>query len=199
MNPSWYGDSFDLVKRFFVSALKNTGFSVEIAPMLTGDWDADSLCSFYNLLGGVERETNKQSTTKRALLVDPDTGIGPKAGAKHTTIGNVVKYASEYIIVIVFDQSFSRNKDPASVMDQKLFELGKHGTYGFYYDSHARFLVCSNDPNALNDYKRSLVPQGLPLNRLRTPDAIDAAFGSMSEHPLDSASIREDTNKSARI
>lgn len=37
MNPKWFGDSFDIVKRYFVGVLKDAGFNVYVDPMFTGD------------------------------------------------------------------------------------------------------------------------------------------------------------------
>ncbi len=39
MNPQWFGDSFDIVKRFFVENLNEIGYHVVVDPMLTGEWN----------------------------------------------------------------------------------------------------------------------------------------------------------------
>jgi len=38
MNRKWLGDSFDIVKRFFLENLRTLGYHVVVDPMFTGEW-----------------------------------------------------------------------------------------------------------------------------------------------------------------
>ena len=38
MKLDWFGDSYDIVKRFFVEVLSGLGYAVYVDPMPTGDW-----------------------------------------------------------------------------------------------------------------------------------------------------------------
>jgi hypothetical protein len=75
MNPQWFGDSFDIVKKYFVENLKEIGYHVVVDPLLTGEWNGFEQ-KFYHFLGAsLLREPYSE---KSALLLDPDTGIGKK-------------------------------------------------------------------------------------------------------------------------
>ena len=51
MNPEWFGDSYDIVKRFFASSLLDLNYDVYIDPMITGEWggDLDTLYDFLKM------------------------------------------------------------------------------------------------------------------------------------------------------
>lgn len=38
MRPEFFGDSYDIVKRFFCETLRSLGDTVYIDPLFTGDW-----------------------------------------------------------------------------------------------------------------------------------------------------------------
>lgn len=163
MNPAWFGDSYDIVKRFFVEQLHALGYKVSVDPMLTGDWNG-SEDDFYRFLG-----TNAQGlsgSTRSALLLDPDTGIGANRSSKHVTIREIVEKLSEQEIVVCFDQSFSRNRSTEEQMQEKLSYLIESGKVGFYYDSHARFLFASSSRASLERVKNQLLKSGLPKRRI---------------------------------
>jgi hypothetical protein len=48
MNPKFFGDSYDLAKRFFCGALAALDYDVIIDPMFTGEWNGKEKS---NLLG----------------------------------------------------------------------------------------------------------------------------------------------------
>ena len=164
MNPQWFGDSFDIVKRFFIGNIREMGYQVFVNPMLTGEWNGLEN-EFYGFLGAAPLESLATSSGRTALLLDPDTGIGPKSTKQHVTIGMIVNYLQEHEIVFSFDQSFSRGGDALEQMDKKLSLLKKEGAAGFYYDSHARFLFSSKLPEVLSNLERHLVTAGLPEKR----------------------------------
>jgi len=165
MNPQWFGDSFDIVKRFFIANLRETGYQVFVDPMLTGEWNGLEN-KFYDFLGAAPLESLATSSGRTALFLDPDTGIAPKPTKQHVTVRMIVNYLQEHEIVFSFDQSFSRGGKALEQMGKKLSLLKKEGAAGFYYDSHARFLFSAKSPEVLANLKRHLVTAGLPEKRL---------------------------------
>ena len=83
MNPQWFGDSFDIVKRYFVENLRAIGYHVVVDPMLTGEWNGLEQ-KFYHLLGA--SPLGESSSNKSALLLDPNIGIGRRKTKQHVTI-----------------------------------------------------------------------------------------------------------------
>jgi len=167
MNPQWFGDSYDIVKRFFVSHLQDMGYQVYIDPMFTGQWDGLEK-QFYDFIGAVPLDYFIKSSKKTALLLDPDTGIGKESTAKHVSIQTLRNYLLQHEIVISYDQSFNRNHDSKQQMRQKLGLLKNNGATGFYYDSHARFLFTAKSSDELDKVKDHFIETGLPKHRLIT-------------------------------
>jgi len=163
MNPQWFGDSFDIVKRYFIESLKTIGYHVVVDPMLTAEWNG---CEerFFHFLGA--SPLGQATNEKTALLLDPDTGIGNKETAKHVTIATIASHLKNYEIVFSFDQSFSRGGNASDKLTEKLRALEATGNVGFYYDSHARFLFAANEVAHLNAVEHQLISTGLPENRL---------------------------------
>ena len=164
MNPKWFGDSFDIVKRFFIGNIREMGYQVFVDPMLTGEWNGLEN-KFYDFLGAAPLKSLATSSGRTALLLDPDTGIAPKPTKQHVTVRMIVNYLQEHEIVFSFDQSFSRGGDALEQMGKKLSLLKKEGAAGFYYDSHARFLFSAKSPEVLANLERHLVAAGLPEKR----------------------------------
>lgn len=167
MNPEWFGDSYDIVKRFFVEVLLRLGYRVYVDPMPTGDWDP-SEPSFLRLLGA--SHVRDLTTGRTALLLDPDTGVGKRRSLRHTTIQDIVSELENHEIVFVFDQSFSRGADKLPQLQEKLAHLGSHGVDGFYYDSHAPFLFASGSSGNLASLRDALFQAGLPKHRIVLPN-----------------------------
>lgn len=163
MNPDWFGDSYDIVKRFFVGTLKREGFSVFVNPMFTGDWKGleDSFYSFIDALPYPTGEIPGPS----AVLLDPDTGIGKTKTERHMTVRDVADEATKFSIVFCFDQSFSRGQ-PQEQMEYRLRLLRTEKVYGFYYNSHAKFLFAGRDGKMMGKVELALAKSGLPKNRL---------------------------------
>jgi len=165
MNPKWFGDSYDIVKRFFIQVLTDIGYEVFSDPMFTGNW-GDKKQSFLNFIGAKGRDAFKQSDKKTALFLDSDIGIGKKESSKHITISTILKKLHEFELVFSFDQSFSYNRSSKEQMDQKLAELVHQDGVAFFYDSHARFLFASKHNVYIEEIKNSLLDMGLPANRI---------------------------------
>jgi hypothetical protein len=163
MNPQWFGDSFDIVKRFFVENLNEIGYHVVVDPMLTGEWNGVEH-DFYKFLKAYP--LTDKFIGKTALLLDPDTGIGKKKTHQHVTINCIVEQLSKHELVFSFDQSFSRGGSAIEKMQEKLSLLSETGNCGFYYDSHARFLFAAKSIESLNQLEQKLLHSGLPSSRL---------------------------------
>jgi hypothetical protein len=165
MNPSFFGDSYDLVKRFFCHELASLGYVVAIEPLLTGDWNgADS--DFYRLVGVEPLVDRKSPPDRKALFFDPDTGINDKGGRQHVSFERLAQEASNFDIVFSFDQAFSRQANPATVMRLKLAAIYARGCHALYYDSHARFLFAATAKQPLDELRVHLISLGLPTSRL---------------------------------
>jgi hypothetical protein len=164
MNSDWFGDSYDIVKRFFVGELRSLGYTVYIDPMPSGDWDPVEP-AFLTFLGARHARDN-QPSGRSALLLDPDTGIADRRSRSHASISVIVGHLTRHEIVFVFDQSFSRSTDPRAQVLAKLGQLRQHGAHGFYYDSHARFLFASLSADRLNTLRGAILEVGVPSHRL---------------------------------
>lgn len=165
MNSQWFGDSFDIVKRFFIGNIHEMGYQVFVDPMFTDEWNGLEN-KFYDFLGAASLESLATSSGKTALLLDPDTGIKVNSTKRHVTVRTIVKKLQEHEIVFSFDKSFSRKRDVLEQMHEKLSLLKKEGAVGFYYNSHACFLFSAKSPEVLANLKRHLVTAGLPKKRL---------------------------------
>lgn len=165
MNPLYVGDSYDLVKRFFGQELGKLGYEVAVDPRFTGEWSGQE-ASFFRLIGAKHVQDLVTPNSRRALLMDPDTGINAAGGPKHVSFDQIRKAADEYEMVFVFDQSFSRQQDSRTVMVEKLGELTKIGLHAMYYDSHARFAFASKNGAAIDELHLHLLGTGLPESRL---------------------------------
>lgn len=176
VNPLWFGDSYDLVKRFFAEAVWSLGYAVYIEPMLTGEWDGrdDQL---FRLLKVRHVRDHVRSTQRSALLIDPDTGISERSTPKHVSLGQLIEYLAIHDLIFVFDQSFSRIGDTEAAMRSKLEQLNGCGAVGFYYNSHARFLFAARSWEPLAELQACLHESGLPSSRLLPNSAFHLTVG----------------------
>lgn len=165
MNPEWFGDSYDIVKRFLSTELQRVGFRVYADPMLTGEWP-DGAAAFLTFIGAEEAGEAPGTREDAALFIDPDTGVREKASARHCSIGYMAQQAENFSLVFAFDQSFSRSAPAQRQMEHKLAQLRDMGMRGFYYDSHARFLFVAREHSHLSKARGALVATGLPESRL---------------------------------
>ena len=163
MKDSWFGDSYDIVKRYFIGELKAIGYQVVFdLDFMTEMNEAEQ---FYRFVGVLEQHEDK--TGKTAIVLDPDTGIGKKRKkATHVSVNCIIEKTNAHEIVLVFDQSFSRSMAKDEQMKRKLTEVKDHNRHGLYYDSHAPFLFVAKDMSSLREIKKRLIKSGLPKRRL---------------------------------
>jgi len=164
MNPAYLGDSYDVVKRFLCGIARSLGYSMYIDPMFTGEWTSSRRTSFFRFIGARPMPA-KGYTTPAALLIDPDKGLRAQPGPAHTTFSEVARRCHQYDLVIVFDQSFARGPKILDDLGSKLLSLRQLGVRGLYYDSHARFLICSKGPGPPMRFRKTLIEAGLPADR----------------------------------
>ncbi len=179
-----FGDSYDIVKQSLLRWLGVFG-DWSMHPMFTGSVapdDPEKFASFLNvriissdvLRGDTERSNYFRSANSRGnLFLDPTTGLCFKSRSIRKRAHYL--YASELMhlteqspesLTMVFDQSLSRGKERAQVMN-KLYSLLEHGTPAFAYCSHACFIIASRNRTLLNGaYEHIIRDSGLPENRL---------------------------------
>ncbi|MEK7811429.1 MAG: hypothetical protein AAB278_06400 [Pseudomonadota bacterium] len=167
MHPMWFGDSYDIVKRFFIEALTSLGYTVYVDPMLTEKWRSkDDEIKYYQLLNAKPMDYVDSTKMPKALFLDPDTGVKSGHSKHHVAFDVIAKNLDDFDILISFDQSFSRGNDHLEQMQNKLAELKNMGCCGFFYDSHAKFLLASKDAKQLIKLEKNLINAGLPKRRL---------------------------------
>lgn len=166
MNPSFFGDSYDIVKRFFCHELIALGYKIVTDPMFTNTWNGREE-DFYRLIGARPKLDSPLSFGQTVLFLDPDTGVNEKGGKQHVSFDRLAREAKEYALVFSFDQSFSWQSNANMTMTKKLAMLAGRGCHAMYYDSHARFLFVSTHKRRLNELRTHLIGLGLPTERLR--------------------------------
>lgn len=164
MNSRYFGDSYDIVKRFFIKNINEMGYKVFADPMFTDNWNGLEE-KFYEFIGALPLRSQSLFSGPKALFLDPDTGIGAKLSKQHVTIEEMVKCLKEYHIVFSYDQSFSRNISVRNKISEKLSLLKKNGAKGFYYESHACFLFSAKSEDVLMNLKHHFAKLGLPESR----------------------------------
>ena len=164
MNTSYLGDSYDVVKRFFCGMARLAGYDVFVEPLFTDNWTPAQRSAYLRFLEARAFEPTPADLSA-ALLVDPDTGIRSTPGASHVTFELIAARCKQFALVLVFDQAFARNQSGRQVMTAKLRTLRALGVRGLYYDSHARFLLCSLSSARVMRFHKSLVQVGLPAAR----------------------------------
>lgn len=170
MNPTFLGDSYDLVKRFFAQELRVLGYEVAVDPLFTGDWLGEEE-AFHRHIDAKHRKDLTGAADRTALFLDPDTGVKERATRQHVSYEDLALEANNYKLVFAFDQSFSRQGSAREAMSRKLQALSAFGLYALYYDSHARFLFVSRQPRLVHELRTHLQRIGIPSRRLIAGDA----------------------------
>lgn len=167
MNPAFFGDSYDIVKRFFCGEVSALGYFVVVEPMLTGDWNGGEAV-FLRFIGASPSHDKAPEKGRTALFFDPDTGVHRRASMRHVAIARLAEETARYDLVFSFDQSFARQAVRGSGMRDKLVQLSTMGISAMYYDSHARFLFVSRVKTTLAELRNHLVQLGMPPTRFVT-------------------------------
>ncbi|MHB8060160.1 MAG: hypothetical protein ACYDHO_04935 [Gaiellaceae bacterium] len=184
MRMQYFGDSYDIVKRFLLQSLAPST-TWDAFPMFTNEVSALQLAAFEGFLGvrvassgvltpGADRAQNLRFMPHHHhVFVDPDTGIklNPCGGAKSVSyvfgpelVGLCLEDPQR--LVLVFDQSFSRSDDDRQAVIEKLVYFYGHGVHSFAYRSHACFVVLSANKPTLDIALDRLRETGLPSTRI---------------------------------
>jgi hypothetical protein len=183
MKLTYFGDSYDIVKKSLIAWLAEFGLWVT-HPMFTEPVTPDEAASFSLLLGTplVSEEVLTPQTdragyfsscrTSGNLFLDPDTGVCLEPRRRSKSVNYV--FGTELVewcgvrpkaLTLIFDQSYSRgNKDG---IREKLAYFAGQKVYGFAYASHATFLLLSADSELTKRTRERLLEvSDLPASRL---------------------------------
>jgi hypothetical protein len=162
MHPDHFGDSYDIVKRFFCQELRAAGYEVFADPMFADGAEIPAT-AYHRLLGAapVRRRVSRGS----ALFLDPGTGVRQRGGRRHISFDRLAEEAKRYALVFAFDQSFSRGESDSTVM-RKLRPIAELGCCAMYYSSHAHFVFVARRAATIRRLRLRLMQSGLPESRL---------------------------------
>jgi hypothetical protein len=185
MRMQFFGDSYDIVKKFLIRSLAPDAEWVAF-PMFSHEVTSRDVEALEKFLGvRVASENVITASTNRAQLlsapvhhrhifIDPDTGIRLRAtkgsdSAKYIFGPELVTLCGESPerLLLVFDQSVPRGGERRSI-DDKLRYFQKKDIFGFAYLSHACFVVLSASGPACEEAYDRLLDSGLPASRLFT-------------------------------
>jgi hypothetical protein len=170
MHAKFFGDSYDIVKRFFCRQLRVVGYRVFADPMFTPGAEITSK-SYHRLLGTAPVLQRGAPAVRSALFIDPDTGVRGRGGPRYVSFSRLAAEAEDYALVFAFDQSFSRGASTTEAMARKQADLSALGCCTMYYSSHAHFLFVAKRTTAIQQFRSRLVRAGIPKNRLITGGA----------------------------
>jgi hypothetical protein len=170
MNEKHFGDSYDIVKRFWSDCL-----SAEAPLYSHARFIRPELRERYAKLTKIPVLTELPEGPF-GLLLDPDTGIPFPTNKReslsrtHLPLGHLLGFEEELNprYIICFDQSFyrhhklSRKKQRAA----KMKFLRAKGMSSFYYVSHAPFLFTSRSAKALKRILERLMSAGIPTKMI---------------------------------
>lgn len=169
MNLQSPGDSYDIIKKSFITWLSEFG-RWSVHPMFTreaGPLVAAQLAKFLNttilsaerLRAGTDRAAYFECCLSAPnLLLDPDTGVSLAAvsGAKSSRYifrDELLRIilARPHRLTLVLDQNFSRAERGRMEENvrRKLSAFAAEGAFGFAYLSQAPFLCFAADPSLL--------------------------------------------------
>lgn len=191
MHPDKFGDSYDIVKKCFLTCLRSMG-KWAVHPMFAEPVSQDFPLEFSQFLdvplvthdpvpSPVMRSRHFQKTVTfqgyNHLFLDPDTGLtfpGSSVSKLHLGIEELVALTKRHpnALFMAFDMSFRRSKEQSREEQtaEKLSWLNAKGVYSFAYCSHANFVVVSSDEGTLVAAKRTLQSDSLiPLSRFLEP------------------------------
>ena len=183
MRMQFFGDSYDVVKRFLLRSVAPEAQWVAF-PMFSHRVAPEKIKAFESFLGvRVVSPTPLTASTNRAqhlaalanqshIFLDPDTGIKLKPSKRTDSVKYI--FAPELVslcqesperLLLVFDQSVPRGAERKAI-EKKLAHFRDAGVQGFAYLSHACFVVLSASKSTCHTAKKNLLASGLPSSRL---------------------------------
>ncbi len=170
MRDIYLGDTYDIVKRFWASILR------EIAPIyghprfvpsgLHAQYSALTTLPFLDL--------KRLPEPPFGLFLDPHTGIPlPDARSQNVTLALApVSFIAEQfahlepVYIVCFDQAHDRRRSKdlglGEQREAKRDALLLMGIYSFYYLSHASFLFMATSTGMLTLVRNVLIAAGIP-------------------------------------
>jgi hypothetical protein len=187
MKLSYFGDSYDIVKRSLLQWLSPFG-PWQAHPMFTEPVDSLEAKALSRFLGvpfvsdkvlraGCDRPAYLQCCFGcESLFLDPDTGIRlkPTHGAKAiryvfaSELVDIVKARPGWL-TLVFDQSLARGSEVKQIRD-KLRHFSVRGVHGFSYTAQASFIVLGQATKVRRARRSLLNASGLPNRRFVSLD-----------------------------
>jgi len=184
MRMRYFGDSYDIVKRFLLHTISPEGDWAAL-PMFTEPVTLGEVVQFEAFLGArvvrpdpvVPGEDRRSyfilPSSEHRILVDPNKGV--RMGRPSRARASVDYVFPEEVVglcrgeprrlVVTFDQSHVRGQEPES-LSGKLAAFRREGVHGFAYRSHACFLVLTADEALATEAQAHLVAAGLPGDKL---------------------------------
>jgi len=185
MKWEFFGDSYDVVKRFMLRSVAPLPTEWAAFPMFSDEASSEQIEAYQSFLGVrvVSSERLTAVTNRmhhltamehhRHIFIDPDKGIrlGPLNGIRRVQY----VFASELValchadtqrLLVIFDQSYSRCSDQKPHIETKLAAFHETGIFGFAYNSHACFVFLSGSKSVCNKAKENLLASGLPNSRI---------------------------------
>lgn len=170
MHPKHLGDSYDLVKRFFATALdpiaKLYAHPRFIPPDIRAAYTkVTSIPVLGEPFGG-----------EFALFLDPDVGIhlpdgaNQKTSRKHVSLAFLCEVFEDFspTFLICYDQGHHRSPNLTGLTqrERKQQYLARQGLQSFYYVSHAPLLFVANSIDKLQRIAGVILENGIPSNKL---------------------------------
>lgn len=168
MHEQYLGDSFDILKRFWVDLLSPA------APMLAHSRfiPADLQPRYTQLTGATIYDPTNTMTSAYSLLLDPHTGIplpdaaNQRLRVSHAPIDFIASLFDDpnLSFIACYDQTARRQADLSLVyqLNAKRTQLLTHDIPSFYYVSHAPFLFASRSADTLNSIRQRMLDAGIP-------------------------------------
>lgn len=189
MHPDKFGDSYDLVKRFWQEMFTAWGAPLYANPThfsAVSNEKSKEFLTHYTKLTNIkilevrEEQWITPPRDRYSLFNDPDTGIhlvdseNKNEGRKHIRLATIKKQFEKdkkIAAILTYDQGHNRLHERTSgnrklQLIEKKNELNKKYS-AFYYDSHAPFLFVFRRPEDADSFKAIVREKGFPVkNRL---------------------------------
>ena len=168
MHEKYLGDSFDILKRFWVELLSPVASMHAHARFIPTALQQ----RFTRLTGAPIVGQTPNPDSPYSLLLDPHTGIPlPNAAnqnlrVSHAPIDFIVGLFDDpqLSFIACYDQTAKREAGLPLVdqLDTKRNALLVHTVHSFYYVSHAPFLFASLSVDILNAIRKRMIDAGIP-------------------------------------
>lgn len=171
MDRRYFGDAYDLAKRFLLDSAKSIS-EVICIPMFT-NFSEEEKEGFSKLIGArvIDEEIDNldHHLDGNGIFLDPNTGVADQSSNDHVSFDQIASLLDKGVkFVIAFDQSFKRIKgnNKKEQIFEKIRKLREKEIHSFYYVSHACFLFASSSKDLSTELRQSLLEKGIPRDRL---------------------------------